>query len=328
MAGLDGVFAFNWSASDWDQVGEFKNHNPATDPLTYTLFPAHVGTGANLGKVRFRFFAASGLNGGELSVDQIYASYQVVSRSAGYDDGAIWVDTNASNTNTEGFVDGVADNPVSTWAAALTLSASLGIKRFRIASRSLVVLSANSDDFALIGDAWDLDLNGQSINDAYIEGSSDVVGAGTGSPIFMRCIMGGSAPVTIGPGLVSFCALAGNVSFNQANATYTFDQCFSRIPTASPTVLNTGASIGDVNLNIRHHSGEIELDNLGQLGTDIVSIDGEGSLFIGSNCVGGSIDVSGNWAVTDASGGTVDVTFDDDTKTLININTHGPGKRR
>ena len=124
------VYAYNYGTTTYEQIGEIAGANGTTivDGL-YSLTNAHVGTGANLGKVRFRFYST---DGSAFATDRVLCSYAIITKSAGYSDGAIWINTLNSNTNTEDYVDGTSDNPVSTWTAAKTLSTSMGIKKFHI----------------------------------------------------------------------------------------------------------------------------------------------------------------------------------------------------
>lgn len=322
---LDGVFGFDFGTSTWDRVGDFIGQGSVNDiTRTFPMLTRHVGTGANRGKVRFRFLASSGLTSAVLAVDQICVDFDVVVRSPGYEDGAIWVNTNGSNSSAVAPFDGTSDNPVNSWANALIVSAAKGTKRFRIENGSLIKLTGASDDFTLVGEAWSLDLNGQSIAGAHFAGSIDVVGTGTGGGVvFAGCVLAVTAPLTIGPCLFERCGLAGAIGFNASDAVYTFNQCFSRVSPGVQSV-DTGLAVGDVVVNVRHHSGELELFNLGQSGDDVIALEGHGSLIIAPNCVGGTVTVIGDWAVTNNSGGLVNVIFDDDTNALTNLKRRTP----
>lgn len=222
------VQAFNWGTASWDQVGSIAS-GISNSSQTLAMFTSHVGTGANLGTVRIRFvtgsvaFTATTL----LKTDQIFISYAIVARSVGYAGGAVWVDTNASNTNTENFVDGTADNPVSTWAAALTLSASLGIMRFQIINGSTIQLSANSDNYTMLGAAWNLQLNSQSIASMHVTGAF-VTGIGTSAPPpdFNNCTFGA---VTLPPCSLYTCGIGvSDGQFTGGSAgEYVLFQCYS-----------------------------------------------------------------------------------------------------
>lgn len=308
---LDGIFAWNWGSSSWDQIGAFAGQASSVNVVRdYDLFTSHVGTGANLGLVRIRFSAASGLTTATLSIDQIFCSYAVVARSVGYADGAIWINTGASNTNTVPFFDGTADNPVSTWAAALTLSASLGIIRFHIINGSTIALSANSDNYTLVGDAWTLDLNGQSIVGAHFTGA-DVFGIGLGVPHdFRDCELSSGGTLTVAGGEFHNCGLDGSIVLTGA-VTYDFDQCFSRKAGAAATPdIDFGAALGSTNLNLRHYSGGIEIKNMGTVVTDTMSLEGEGQLIINANCAAGTIAIRGEFTITDNAGGVLTISDD------------------
>ena len=171
------IYAWNWVTPGWEQVGTIDGQVSSTvvSPPAFIITTGHVGTGVNAGLVRWRALSADGTG---FNTDRILCSFATVYRSVGYDGGAIWYDDGAANTNTQRDVDGVADNPVSTWAAALTLNVELGMNKFRIANGSTVTLTGNSDNYTLEGENWTLALGGQSIDGAYFSGAA-VTGIGT-----------------------------------------------------------------------------------------------------------------------------------------------------
>jgi hypothetical protein len=145
------IYAYDWVGADWDVIGTLDGTNGSVDTeLLLDLLVRHTGTGANLGKVRIRF-EGTGLTSATLRVDRIISSYAVVNQSVGYADGAIWVDTLNGTAGSTPFVNGVADNPVLTWAEALTLSVSVGVERFRIINGSTITLTASAENYTLIG---------------------------------------------------------------------------------------------------------------------------------------------------------------------------------
>jgi len=283
------VYAYNYGAADYEQIGTIDGTAGATiQVLTFTMTSAHVGTGANLGMVQFRILSADGT---AFATDRILCSYAVVSQSVGYADGAIWINTGASNTNTEVYVDGTADNPVSTWAAALTLSSALNIIRFRIINGSAITLTGNSDNYTLIGSNWTLALAGQSIAGIHVSGAT-ITGIGTGAGYdFHDCTIG---TCTLADGDMFFCGLAGDLTISAAG-TYYMDQCFSGVAgTATPSI-DFGSAVGSTNLNVRHYSGGVEVKEMGATGTDKMSLEGDGQLVINASSVGGTIAIRGNF---------------------------------
>lgn len=306
------VQAYNWETSSWNVVGTIRSTNSNTDE-TFMLFTVHVGTGDDSGLVRIRFVTGSPAFSATttLKTDQIVAAYTIVSRTAGYANGAIWVDTNGSNTNTESFVDGTADNPVSTWAAALTLSGQLGMTKFDIAVGSSITLTGNSDNYTLIGCDWTLALGGQSIASAFFEGAK-VTGTGTGSgSTFKDCELdtGAATNFTVPGGTFLGCAIAGHLTCSARETNY-FEGCYSGVAGTDTPSIDFGAAAGNTALNFRHYSGGIEIKNM-EAG-DLMSLEGEGQLVINASCTGGMVAVRGLFTVTDNASGAV--TLSDDAR--------------
>jgi hypothetical protein len=100
--------------------------------------------------------------------------------------------------------------------------------------------------------------------------------------------------------------------------------------------------VANTQLNFRHYSGGIEVQNLGQAGTDNMSLEGHGQLVLNANCAGGTIAIRGNFTITDnVAGGFVvaggvlsddarftrsemaDATWDEDVTTHVTANSAG-----
>lgn len=300
------VFAFDFGSSTFDQIGDMFGTASSNDAnFKFNLLVRHTGTGVDLGKVRIKFLATSGLTSATLRIDRIFTSFAIVTQSVGYEDGAIWIDTLKGNAGTEIFVNGTADNTVLTYADALTISAALGIERFRIINGSSVILTSDSTSFSFLGDSWFLDLNGQMITSLTIEGAN-ISGTGTNGgsrPVFDKCIV---STVTLPPLVMIDCGFAGTITAGTAGD-YNMENCSSTIAGLSNPIFDFGALLGDVNLNLRGYSGGIELLNMGQVGTDNASIDGDFKVVLNANCVGGILTVRGNVEIIDNSGGAVTV---------------------
>jgi len=252
-----------------------------------------------------------------------FPATQLQTKTSGYDLGAIWIDTGASNTNTTDYVDGTADNPVSTWAAALTLSASLGIERFHIGNGSSITLTANSDNYTLTGINWTLALGGQSVSGAVVDGATvtgNDGGLNTVATLYKNCTMGTN---TLGLHELSQCGLSGTITIAEAG-TYDWISCYSRVAGISAPIIDVGATSFTTDLNMRNYSGGIELANFGIAffaGLDKMSLEGNGQLIIGATCVDGDIALRGNFKVTDNSGGAVTIVADDNTTNIDAVKT-------
>ena len=226
-----------------------------------------------------------------LFLDRLSVEY--ANQTVGYSNGAIWVNTNASNTNTTDFVDGTADNPVSSWAAALTLSSSLGLKKFQLVGGSAITLTANSDNYEIIGYGSTVALNGQSVAGAMFEGAS-ISGNDDGSnasPVrFRNCSIG---TCTLGAYRMNQCAMTGTITLAQAT-TYIMEQCLCACTGGASPVIDVGAAVGNTTVSIRHWSGSMEVRNMGQSGTDLFTMQGWGKLTINANCTGGTVNLHGH----------------------------------
>lgn len=304
------IYAYNYGTTLYEQIGTISATNITTlREEAFSLTTAHVGTGANKGKVRFRFESSDGT---AFATDRILCSYSVVVKTTGYSDGAIWINTLNSNTNTEDYVDGTADNPVSTWTAAKTLSASLGIKKFHVVNGSTITMDANCDDFTFVGYEWVAELGGQSFENAHIEEAtvSGTGTAGSGEIHFRRCLIGG---VSLGKSKFNSCGFNGT-NYATAAATYVFDNCYNASDGSVPPVFDYGGAVGDTHGAFRNWQGGIEIANLGASGTDVFSVTGRGQVVIASDCVGGTIKIVGAFTVTDNVVGEFSGTLNEDAR--------------
>jgi len=70
-----GIYAWNWVLNQWDQIGTRTGSNNTNNTLnSYDLLTSHVGTGANIGITRIRFFS-SGLTNATLYIDQLLVAH-------------------------------------------------------------------------------------------------------------------------------------------------------------------------------------------------------------------------------------------------------------
>ena len=283
------VYGYDWIASAWVQIGTMVGQGPASNSeFIFPMFTSMVGTSTNVGKVRIRFYdGAFTLSSATLAIDRIFLAFNL--GVGGYSDG-IEVDTNASNENTVPGVDGIKGNPVSTWAAALTLSTRTNIEDFRIINGSSITLSGVIDNFTLKGTNWTLDLNGKSVVGAYFEGAI-VFGAmsGTGTTqTFEKCRIG--AATFIKGTHLEKCSWTGTWTIGEAGDYFFFD-CKSAVAgTGTPTL--DFAAVGSTNVSIRNYSGGVQVENMGDSGTDTMSLEGRGQIIEGT-CTGGTVAIRG-----------------------------------
>ncbi len=306
------IKVYDHVGSDWEIIGTIPGQNGTTNVgADLPLLLKHTGTGTELGNVYIRFDTDS-TTPSNLSIDKLLVSAVSIGQSIGYEGGSIWINTALSNTNTEVFVDGVADNPVSTIAAAKTLSTALSIPDFHILNGSSITLGETTDNESYFGDNWTLDLSDESCAGAHFEGAV-VSGAQTGTGCSFR--FGGIGTVTLAADAeMDECHLTGTITL-PVGAVF-LDRCHHG--GANPAILEFGAAVGSTTVHMHAYSGGVEIYNMGDSGTDILHLDGNGKLVVNANSSGGTINLRGNWEVT-GSPGNVTINYDDTTSDVAAI---------
>ena len=275
--------------------------------LEVPLLLKHTGTtGLDTGRVYVRF-DTNATTPSNLSVDQLLVEAINTGALSAYENGQIWVNTNVSNTNTVADVDGTSRRPVSTIAAAKTLSTSTGLSDFHVINGSSITLAENTDNESYFGDNWTLALGGQSCAGAHFQGAF-VSGVQTGASASFHG--GEMANATLADDMhAESVGLKGTITLPAG--TVQLEKCHNT-GTVDP-VLDYGDAVGSTIVHVKGYDGHIEVQNMGDSGTDELHLTGDGELVVNANCVGGTIDLQGAWAVTDGSGGAVTITYDDTT---------------
>lgn len=231
-----------------------------------------------------------------------------IQEAGGYSNGMIYIDTVNGTAGTTDFENGVDSNPVDTIADANTLAASLGIATFHIASGSTVTLAAAQNNQAFLGENWTLALGGQDIAGSVFTGATvSGIAAGTGTTqIFEHCMMNAGSHIK-GTHLLT-CGIAGTQTVVEAGD-YFFDRCHSAVAGTSTWIFEFGDAIGNTNLNVRNYSGGIQLESMGDTGTDTASIEGQGQVIEGT-CTGGTVAIRGAFTVS----GITNLTLSDEAR--------------
>lgn len=300
------LYAYNWVTAAWDQVGLIDGTASANNQtINMDLVTAHVGTGADIGTVRVRFFDdTSTLSSAELGVDQILVSYTIANRSVGYANGAVWIDTNNGTAGTETFVNGTADKPVDSLADAVTIASALNIRNIEVAPNSALTLATTFDGWSFRGEAWTLALGGQVIQNCYIQGADEITGvaSGSGVNIWDSCDFG---VCTVPPGTFRKSGFtAGPFTFASAGD-YLFNDCRSDVPgVSSPEFGYNGLA---VNVNFRNWSGGQNHSGCTNASA-VTSVDLDpGTCTVNSSCTAGLFNVRGVGVANDNSTGTCSV---------------------
>lgn len=291
------VYAYNWSGAAWEQIGTIAGKAPTTnDTYQWDITAAHTGTGANLGLIRIRF-AGNGLTTATLNTDRLLLGYAVVNRSAGYVDGAVWLDTISGTAGTEPYVNGTADHPVNSLADARTLALALGLRNYHIIGGSTITL-ANSYSAALFnGSGWILNLGNQSISYCTIVGAQ-VSGTATGTdPTFLLCHI---SACTLPPCNIGQSHIDGTITLGSAG-TYSFMRCMDDSGSGATPIIDFGSAVGATDVNLRKYAGGMEVHNM--KAGDYLAADGMGRLIIAASCTGGEVRVRGTWDIENSGSG-------------------------
>jgi len=299
------VYGWNWVSSAWVQIGELNGTGGSADGVhSFNMFTSMVGTGANLGKIRVRFFAASGLTSATLRVDQIFIAYSVIDTALGFVNGAVWIDTVSGVSGATGTI-GHLDNPVDNLADAYTIAAANNLRRYQIEPKSSITLPADSTDRSFMGDQYNVALNGSDIDGSTFSGAASISGTATAStgnpPSFFTC---GIGDVTLPPSTGFQCGFFGTFTIGSAGS---FTWGGSATVFDLPFIIDFGAANNASLFHLQSWGGgHLEIQNAGAgTGTYVFDMNGTGDLTINANCsddfqvdLHGHIDLTNNSSVT------------------------------
>lgn len=229
----------------------------------------------------------------------------------GYENGQVWVDTGNGVAGTQLYVNGTIDNPVDSIADAITIANGLMLVQFHFLPGSAITLGADMSNFELMGKGYTLDLSGENINGTFISGASSIIGIGVSSTTPCLIVDSAIGNVTLDQCTLERCGLTGTITSGTAGD-YFLEQCFSEVAGTGTPAFDFGVALLTTNLNLRHYSGGIEIQNMGQAVTDNMSLEGHGQLVINANCAGGTVAIRGHFTITDNAAGAV--TLSDDAR--------------
>lgn len=265
------ISAWDHVGGAWEIVGSIAgtggSTNSVINPILYTR---HRGTSAaEFGKVYIRLHC-TGMSSPVLNTDQLYVEYAITSRSVGYAGGAVWVDTTDGTAGTESFVNGTADNPVLTFAEAITIAGNVGLHRYDMSPDSTITLAATLNSTLLRGHGWTLALGGQDVDLCHFLDAASVTGIGTAANEmeFHNCEIG-----TMSGQKVHWydCTFDGTVTMTLAGDYHIINSQSGVAGAGAPTFIKTAGQA--ITAEWRRWSGGVTLSGL-ELG-DTVTISGE-----------------------------------------------------
>lgn len=324
------VYFYNWAGTSWDQVGTISGANGTTAVTEqFTATTAHVGTGADIGKVRFRMASSGGDVATNLATDRILCTYAVVAQSVGYSLGRIWFDSVDGVDGSEVYVNGVADNPCKTYANVLSLMSALSIHEVNVSPESTFAPTGDLNNANVYGVGYTLTFGGHDYAGTHFFHASPVTGIATSANNadhldVLDSIIG---DVTVNDAHFTSCSFKENtLTFGAVSSTVRLINCRSVVAGAVTPIVDFGTGSANHNLTVAHWQNGIEIHNFNATsggGTDLCSISGTGQLIIDASCDGGTINLRGQWKVTNNSGGAVTIVQDDvaTSVTAIEVDT-------
>lgn len=294
----------------WEER-ESLERQVSTTNLTHTatLYIDDVMTGVDSGKVQLRIVNDGTVTGASVIIDQLYCSKTQNVSSMGYQNGAVWFDSNAATTGTVEDYNGTVDNPVNDWADLQTLQSSLNLKSAEVAPGSTVALDQDYTNKVIKGHHYAVVLAGYDISGTKIINAREVNGimtAATGVPTFDFCGIGN---VTLSPCAFFQCGFYGTMTIGVAG-TFILGSCTNILPHGTDFVIDFGAGLDASIVEFPGWTGGgIEIQNAGAgSGSYILTVYGWGEIKINANCSADTdVNLYGNWEIdNDASGITIE----------------------
>lgn len=304
-----GVYAYDWVGAAWDQIGTLAGTSSTENETDiYDLYTNHVGTGTNSGKVRIRFYAASGLTTATLYVDQILVSYaQLVS---GIPNGSsITLTGSTTNTNLIG----------RSWSLALGSQDISG---------SYISQSINITGTGAAANGTPFIIQESQVGTASLSAYGFIDRASFYGTLTLTSTSGGSADSIALFNCFSSVAGAGNPTFDLSGATKTLNfQCrgwlgggtwtFNSFVVASIEVQQGGTH------TITTGGGDVEFRGCPKALSVTTSGSGTTNIIVWSGCpitisgTGGTVNIYGvHGGITDGSSGTTVTDYGGDVPSL------------
>lgn len=309
------IRAWDHVGAAWEIIGTITGTGGTTNQVfNPVLYTRHRGTSAaELGKVYIRI-DCTGQTSPVLNTDQIYIQYSITSRSVGYAQGRVWIDTADGTAGTEDYVNGTADNKVLTFADALTIGTSVGLHEYNMSTDSTLTLAATLNDAIVWGVGYALNFGGQDCGNTHFYHASPVNGIVTAASGHTDLIDSIVADMTCDEFHFTNCTLTGTVTLGSTAGDIRIVNCRSGIAGATTPILDFGTGSANHDVFFADWQNGIEIKNFNVTttgGTDLLSMSGIGKLIVASTCDGGTINLRGIWEIEDNSGGAVTFNYDD-----------------
>lgn len=285
--------ADNVNIQFYDQIAESYvtiDTITGTNSLIYTSFDKIVVSKYTLDGLFQVRLTGTGLSSSTLTINKAVAFGVSTIRSVGYTQGILSYNSLVSNTNTTPFVDGVGDNPVSSFTALNTLLSSTGIST--VHATGVITLGASFEGVVVNGDNYTLNLNGQSIDGSVFVKHGLVTGTSTGFGVFDTGPFGAA---TCAPGVWNNNGFSDAFTAN-GNGNYQFNNCHSQIAGSGAPSFDFSGQGAAVTAQFRRWSGGITLTVDSNC---TISIDAVSGGIVTINGSDGNVQVRGHVTVVD-----------------------------
>ena len=136
---------------------------------------SYLGTGANIGEVRFRFLSTTTTN---IQTERIRFEFTTLAAESGFEGGMVWIDTlNGVSGTAQGI--GIATNPVSNIDDAITIAGNNNLHQYFVPSDSTLTPTGDFNDFTVSGIRFETVLGGHDYSGTHLIRSAPISGIAT-----------------------------------------------------------------------------------------------------------------------------------------------------
>lgn len=219
-----------------------------------------------------------------------------IQEQAGYEGGAVWVDTVNGAAGTENFINGTVNNPVDSIASAKTIADSIGLSAFRVLTGSEITLAQTFTSYLFEGFGYQVHAGGQELGGCrFVRAKFDGIFTAATPVTFSFVLFNGNTTFAANSSLLD-CAFGAFTFTLPVGSVLGIDTVSATSNGAFPT-FEFGDAVGNTDLVLRNWSGPIKVESMGDTGTDTVSLSGNGE-FIEGTCAGGTAYLRGHFFTT------------------------------
>lgn len=222
----------------------------------------------------------------------------------GYEEGAVWIDTENGTAGTISYENGTVELPVDSLEDAIVIASNVGLTRFHVVVGSTITFAEAHTAEVWVGDNWTLALENQDISNIFVKGAR-VSGIGTnttGEQFFTDCEMG-DVTIPDETHLINY-GHEGTITLGEAGNFFGISGHMAADGGDVP-VIDYGAALNASIFHLHGYKGLIEIENMGAgTGSYLLNLDGHGRIIYNANCSATStVNAAGHWDMTNNATG-------------------------